>query len=72
MIGTIKNFNFESLFILNTFALVVTSYCFNNPDSNNEISQIKKYFKFPLSNKVFKYASLCIILYIERNPHGFK
>jgi len=26
---------------------------FNNPDSNNEISQIKKYFKFPLSNKVF-------------------
>jgi len=26
----------------------------NNPDSNNEISQIKKYFKFPLSNKVFR------------------
>ena len=40
---------------------------FNNPDSNNEISQIKKYFKFPLSNKVFKCASLCIILYIEQN-----
>ena len=41
---------------------------FNNPDSNNEISQIKKYFKFPLSNKVFKCASLCIILYIEQKP----
>jgi len=26
---------------------------FNNPDSNNEISQIKRYFTFPLSNKVF-------------------
>jgi len=25
----------------------------NNPDKNNEISQIKKYFKFALSNKVF-------------------
>jgi len=25
----------------------------NNPASNNEISQIKKYFKFALSNKVF-------------------
>ena len=33
---------------------------FNNPDSNNEISQIKKYFKFPLSNKVFK---VCMIMY---------
>jgi len=32
---------------------------FNNPDSNNEISQIKKYFKFPLSNKV----SVCVIVY---------
>ena len=39
----------------------------NKPDSNNEISQIKKYFKFPLSNKVFKCASLCIILYREQN-----
>jgi len=26
----------------------------NNPDSENEISQIKKYFKFDLSNKVFR------------------
>ena len=26
----------------------------NNPDSNKEISHIKKYFKFPLSNKVFR------------------
>ena len=40
---------------------------FNNPDSSNEINQIKRYFKFPLSNKVFKCASLCIILYIEHN-----
>ena len=24
-----------------------------NPDKNSEISQINKYFKFPLSNKVF-------------------
>ena len=39
----------------------------NNPDNNNEISQIKKYFKFALSNKVFPCASLCIILYIEHN-----
>ena len=30
MIGKIKKFNFESLLILNTFALVVTSYLFNN------------------------------------------
>ena len=30
MIGKIKNFNLESLLILNTFALIVTSYCFNN------------------------------------------
>ena len=40
---------------------------FNNPDSMNEINQIKKYFKFPLSNKVFMCASLCIILYIEHS-----
>jgi len=25
----------------------------NNPDNNDDISQIKKYFKFALSNKVF-------------------
>ncbi len=30
MIGKIKKFNFKSLLILNTFALVVTSYFFNN------------------------------------------
>jgi len=30
MIGKIKDFNFKSLLILNTFALVVTSYFFNN------------------------------------------
>jgi len=30
MIGKIKTFNFKSLFILNTFALVITSYFFNN------------------------------------------
>ena len=30
MIGKIKKFNFESLFILNTFALIFTSYFFNN------------------------------------------
>ena len=30
MIGKIKKFNFGSLFILNTFALIVTSYFFNN------------------------------------------
>ncbi len=30
MIGKIKEFKFESLFILNTFALIVTSYFFNN------------------------------------------
>jgi len=30
MIGKIKKFNFESLFILNTFALIVTSYFFKN------------------------------------------
>ena len=26
----------------------------NKPDNNNEISQIKMYLKFPLSNKVFR------------------
>ena len=30
MIGKIKKFNFKSLLILNTFALIVTSYLFNN------------------------------------------
>jgi len=30
MIGKIKEFNFKSLFILNTFALIVTSFFFNN------------------------------------------
>ena len=30
MIGKIKKFNFESLLILNTFALIVTSYFFKN------------------------------------------
>ncbi len=30
MIGKIKNFNFKSLLILNTFALIVTSYFFNS------------------------------------------
>jgi len=30
MIGKIKQFNFRSLLILNTFALIVTSYFFNN------------------------------------------
>ena len=30
MIGKIKNFNFKSLLILNTFALIITSYIFNN------------------------------------------
>ena len=30
MIGKINSFNFNSLFILNTFALIVTSYIFNN------------------------------------------
>jgi len=31
MIGKIKQFNFKSLLIFNTFALVFTSYFFNNP-----------------------------------------
>ena len=30
MIGKIKKFNFKSLLILNTFALILTSYFFNN------------------------------------------
>ena len=30
MIGKIKKFNFKSLFVLNTFALILTSYFFNN------------------------------------------
>ena len=30
MIGKIKKFNFKSLLIFNTFALIVTSYFFNN------------------------------------------
>jgi len=30
MIGKIKEFNFKSLLILNTFALIVTSFLFNN------------------------------------------
>ncbi|MDC3031314.1 phospho-N-acetylmuramoyl-pentapeptide-transferase [Prochlorococcus sp. AH-716-P08] len=30
MIGKIKKFNFKSLLILNTFALIITSYFFNN------------------------------------------
>ena len=35
----------------------------NNPASNNEISQIKKNFKFPLSNKVFR-MHYCVLSYI--------
>ncbi len=31
MIGKIKKFNFKSLLIITTFALIVTSYLFNNP-----------------------------------------
>jgi len=30
MIGKIKKLNFKSLFIINTFALIITSYFFNN------------------------------------------
>ena len=30
MIGKIKEFNFKSLLIFNTFALIVTSFFFNN------------------------------------------
>ena len=30
MIGKIKKFNFKSLFTINTFALIITSYFFNN------------------------------------------
>ena len=30
MIGKIKKFNFKSLLLLNTFALIATSYFFNN------------------------------------------
>ena len=30
MIGKIKKFNFKSLLLLNTFALIITSYLFNN------------------------------------------
>ena len=30
MIGKIKSLNFKSLFILNTFALLITSYLFDN------------------------------------------
>jgi len=30
MIGKIKQFNFKSLLILNTFSLIVTSYFFKN------------------------------------------
>jgi len=36
---------------------------FNNPDSNNEISQIKKNFKFALSNKDFR-GDHCVLSYI--------
>ena len=36
----------------------------NNPDNKNEISQIKKYFKFALSNKVFRVHHY-VLSYIE-------
>jgi hypothetical protein len=35
----------------------------NNPDNNNEISQIKKIFKFPLSNKVFDGIIMYYLIY---------
>ena len=35
----------------------------NNPDKINEIIQIEKYFKFPLSNKVFS-VHHCVLSYI--------
>jgi len=43
----------RKLFIIKTSELKYPIY-FNNPDNNNEISQIKKYFKFALSDKVFR------------------
>ena len=36
---------------------------FNNPDNNNEINQIKKIFKFPLSNKVFDGIIMYYLIY---------
>jgi hypothetical protein len=36
---------------------------FNNPDNNNEINQIKKIFKFPLSNKVFESIIMYYLIY---------
>jgi len=35
----------------------------NNPDSINEMNQIKKYFKLALSNKVFR-VHHCVLSYI--------
>ena len=45
--------NKRKLLIFKTLGLIYP-ISLNNPDSNNEISQINKYFKFPLSNKVFQ------------------
>ena len=42
----------RKLFIIKTLGLKYPIN-FNNPDKNKEISQIKKYFKFPLLNKVY-------------------
>ena len=45
---------------------------FNNPDNNKEINQIKKYFKFDLSNKVFRMHHY-VLSYIKSIAfNGFK
>ena len=40
--------------LINKILGLIYPISLNNPEKNNEICQIKKYFKFPLSNKVFR------------------
>ena len=53
----------RKLLIIKTFGFKYPT-SINNPDNNNEISQIKKYFKFSLSNKVFRRHHY-VLSYIE-------
>jgi len=51
--GPKTNNNRRKLLIIKTLGFKYPT-SLNNPESNNEISQINKYFKFGLSNKVFR------------------
>jgi len=74
MIGKIKNFNFESLLILNTFALLVTSYFFNNFTFLGIYALFFFISLFTIKNglKIFKKLNLLQNIRVEGPTNHFK